>query len=65
MGYARPPAENHLRRDARLARRQERGRRGLPLICINSQLPEEHIVPAECTSTRELIALAVAISLRL
>jgi hypothetical protein len=33
------------------------------LICINSQLPEEHIVPAGCPSTRELIV--VAISLRL
>jgi hypothetical protein len=35
------------------------------LICINSQLPQEHIVPAGCPSTRELIALAAAISLRL
>jgi hypothetical protein len=35
------------------------------LICINSQLPEEHIVPAGCPSTRELIALVVVISLRL
>jgi len=35
------------------------------LICINSQLPEEHMVPAEYPSTRELIALAVATSLRL
>jgi len=35
------------------------------LMRAGQQLPEEHIVPAGCPSARELIALAVTISLRL